>query len=198
MLVSGSDGELLDVWLLTQYYYCPRKIYFLVTMNVPHVPRKKMEFGSLKHESEKERLKERKTVYGFDPDKVEKVDHNVYAENEEYGIKGQIDTVLFLKSGDILVVDVKYSDFQRVFFNWRKQMVAYSLLAEAKYGKKIKKGLVYSIPKRKSFTIIITESDRLAIKRDVENINSLIMEERIPNVTKGKQCRYCEVEKYCA
>lgn len=33
---SGSDGRIqIDVWEIVQYYYCPRKLYFLRTLGTP-------------------------------------------------------------------------------------------------------------------------------------------------------------------
>jgi CRISPR-associated exonuclease Cas4 len=187
-----SDVSVSD---LVQYAYCPRKVYFSKVLGLGVVSRRKMDFGKKEHEREHRRSKERKMVYGFDRKDVKKVIHSVYVEHEEIGLYGQVDTVLEFEDGSLVPVEVKYSDFATVFKNWRKQLVAYGLLLEEKFGKKVEKGVLYFPKQKERIDVDITIEDKEFLIRDIERIRSLVRSEKMP---RGRnRCGYCEMRKFC-
>jgi len=192
---SPCDGD-VAVGDLVQYYYCPRKVYFLRVLGVTVPPRSKMRLGKSEHEKEYKRVKERTTVYGFDPHEVERVSHNVYVEHE-CGLYGQIDTVVVLRSGDVVPVEVKYSDQTVIFQNWRKQVVAYALLLRTVFGPRVKYGLIYFPRKKNGLTIAITHDDVAGVLNDVKRLRQLLASERLPRGAREAKCHYCEVAKFC-
>ncbi len=89
--LNHSTHELGTVTVndIVQHFYCPRKVYFLKTMQTPFKPRKKMVFGLETQEKEKKRVKERIDVYGFEKREVKAMHLNVEAYCEEIGLKGE-------------------------------------------------------------------------------------------------------------
>lgn len=182
----------ISVWELVQYYYCPKKLYFYKTLGIPVIARKKMEYGKKEHEMEHRRVKERKSIYGFENAKVY---HKIYVEDEELGLFGQIDTVLELENSDVIPVEVKYSDFKKIYENWKKQLIAYSLLLEKRFLKPVRLGIFYFPKQKKRIEVPITEQDKRFLIRDIERIRELVRSEKIP---RGRsRCGYCEVRKFC-
>ncbi|MEM3710205.1 MAG: hypothetical protein QXL46_04805 [Nitrososphaerales archaeon] len=58
MKASGYDGKIIiDVWDIVQYYYCPRKIYFLRTLGTPILKKRKMIEGKEEHLKKSRELK---------------------------------------------------------------------------------------------------------------------------------------------
>lgn len=194
---STSDGEMLTVFDLVQYYYCPRKVYFLQVLRVPVVPKRKMIYGQREQEEERKRVKERKDVFGIPRDDVEKIIRKMYIEDLKIRLCGQIDYVLKLKNGTIIPVDVKYTDFVTVHRNWKKQMTAYALLLESEFNCKVDKGVFYFPQQKESVFLEITSDDKRFVIIDLERIRELIRSERIPRKVSEKKCEYCEVRRYC-
>jgi CRISPR-associated exonuclease Cas4 len=187
-----SDISVSDI---VQYAYCPRKVYFLKTAGYPVAERKKMEYGKGEHTREHRRSGERTQVYGFERDDVRKVHHGLYVEDSKIGLYGQIDTVVELKDGRLVPVEVKYSQFASVFKNWKKQLVAYAVLLEAKFNRKVRRGVLYFPKQRKRIDVDITGEDKEFLLKDMESIRKIVRDEKIP---RGRdRCGYCEMKKFC-
>ncbi len=182
---------------IVQYNYCPKKVYFLKTLNLRIPPRRKMEYGREIHEQEMRKLERRKTVYGIPREKVERVEHSLHLEDPELGLAGTVDTVVIMKDGTPVPVEAKYTDLPKITWKIRKQLAAYALLLEKHYGKTVKKGVVYFPLQRKLLNTEITPIDKLAVKRDIQKIRQLIKSEKIPRKADKRKCGYCEARKYC-
>jgi CRISPR-associated exonuclease Cas4 len=188
----GPDISVSD---LVQYYFCPRKVYFSKVLGLPVAQKRKMEFGKEEHIREHRRLRERKSIYGFEREDIETVYHKLYVEDEKRGLFGQIDTVLELKDGSLVPLEVKYSDFVTVYSNWKKQLVAYALLLEKRFGKEVKKGVLYFPKQKKKVVVDIGAEDKKFVVRDIETIRKLVKSEKMP---RGRdRCGYCEMRKFC-
>lgn len=198
MRVSTYDGRIVTVFDVAQYFYCPRKVYYLRVLGVPAKPRRKMELGAEEQSREEERLTERATVYGFERSLVKEVMHRLYLENPEVGLAGQIDTVLRLKDGELIPVDSKYTDAVVVYRGFRKQLVAYALLLDYGFDVRTKRGILYFPQQKKVRQVPITEEDKHFLVKDLEAIRGILAEERLPAKVSEQKCGYCEVRKYCA
>ncbi len=159
--------------------------------------RPKMDMGKEEHEKEHRRVKERKTIYGFSEEEVSKVIHDLMLEDPQIGLYGIIDTVVVLKTGEIIPVDVKYSNATSVKINWKKQLIAYSLLLESRFNTLVKKGIIYLPAQHKQLQIDINIEAKEVVKQDILKIAELVRSEKMPNVSKGNQCNYCEMKKFC-
>ncbi len=182
---------------IVQYNYCPRKVYFLKTLNLKIPARRKMEYGRRIHEQEMKRLERRETVYGIPRERVERVVHNLHLEDPELNLVGSIDTAVILKDGMPVPVEAKYTDYPKVTWKLRKQLAAYALLLEKHYGKTVKTGIVYFPLQRKLVRVEITPIDKTAVRRDIQKIKQLVESERIPRKADKSRCGYCEARKYC-
>ncbi|MHC1593391.1 MAG: CRISPR-associated protein Cas4 [Methermicoccaceae archaeon] len=190
-----------ECWLqvsdITQFFYCPRKVYFRRVLGIEIAPRAKMELGKQEHEREYDRADERKGVYGIDREDVERVSQDVKVESCELGLYGRIDTVVFLKSGEVVPVEIKYTHTPRVSINWRKQIVAYALLLDHAHNKYVRRGVFYFQAQKRSVWVDITHEDKVTLMKDIERIREVMQSEKMPVVKKGKQCSYCEMAKFC-
>lgn len=108
-----------------------------------------------------------------------------------------VDTTIILKDGEVVPVDVKYTDAESVRLNWKKQLTAYALLLDSRFKTIVKRGFVYFPSKHKQIQIDIPDEAKAILKQDVKKIKELIDSEKMPNVSKGKQCSYCEMKKFC-
>lgn len=196
---STCDGRVLTITVfdIAQYFYCPRKVYYLRVLGVPAKARRKMELGAEEQSQEEDRLTERKKIYGFERDCVEEVMHRLYLENPRIGLAGQIDTVLRLKGGELIPVDSKYTDAIKVYRGYKKQLVAYALLLDYAFNVRTRRGILYFPQQKKVEEVPLTEEDKRFLIRDVEAIKRILEEERLPSKVTEERCGYCEVKRYC-
>lgn len=192
-----DEDDWIQVSDITQFFYCPRKVYFRRTLGIEVQPRAKMELGKEEHEKEHERAGRRRSVYGIEWERIERLCHDVMLENAELGLYGRIDSVIFLRSGEVVPVELKYTHTPRVSRNWHKQIVAYALLLEGEYHTSVRRGIFYFQAQKKTVWVNITHEDKVRLKGDIERIRRVIQSEKMPIAKKGKQCRYCEMEKFC-
>ena len=182
---------------IVQYNYCPRKVYFLKTLNLKIPARRKMEYGRKIHEQEMRKLERRKTVYGIPREKVERVEHNLHLEDPELNLTGTVDTVVILKDGTPVPVEAKYTDYPRLTWKLKKQLAAYAILLEKHYGKTVKQGIIYFPLQKKLLKVEITPIDKIAVKKDIQKIKMLVKSEKIPRKADKSKCKYCEARKFC-
>ena len=196
MRASGSAGE-FSVWEVYQYFYCPRKLYFIRKLSVYPPERKKMELGSAQHGREPGRSQRRRSIYGFPEEEVAAILHDIVLEDAGLGLYGRADTVLRLKSGELIPVDVKYSDLDFVSRAWRKQMVAYAVLLERKFGVRIKRGVVYVLPTKRLLSINLGAEEKAELLKDLRRMRRIVNSDTLPPKVSAEKCGYCEVGKYC-
>ncbi len=189
---------MIQVSDIAQYFYCPRKVYFLRTLGI-HPPEKpKMKMGKEEHEKEYQRVRERRDIFGFSADQVERLIHRLPAESSSLRLYGVVDAIVVLRTGEYLPVEVKFSNYYNVLRNRKKQLIAYALLLDEKFDTNVCRGIVYFSTARLSRIIEITCEDKIALKRDIENIRNLIQSEKMPEEKKGRRCNYCEMDKFCS
>lgn len=193
---SGSAGD-VSAWEVYQYFYCPRKLYFIRKLGLYPPERKKMKAGGEEHGSEHRRVKRRKTIYGFPEEEVDRVLKDIPLADEGLGLFGRADTVLRLKTGELIPVDVKYSDLSFVSLPWRKQIVAYSVLLEKKFGTRIKRGLIMLLPSKRVLWVSVSVDDKRALTQDLERMRRVTDSDAIPPKVSPEKCGYCEVKKFC-
>ncbi len=198
MKASGYDGKIIiDVWEIVQYYYCPRKIYFLRTLGIPILKKRKMTKGQEEHMKEIKRIKERKTIFNYNQDEVKAVYYKLSLEDHDLGLAGQIDLVIELKNNKILPVEIKYSEYMDAFRSRKKQLIAYAILLEKKFNRIVDEGILYFPDQNKQITLPISYEDKKHLIEDLEKIRKLILSEKLPVKSNMERCNYCEVVKYC-
>ncbi|MCX8182039.1 MAG: CRISPR-associated protein Cas4 [Candidatus Methanomethyliaceae archaeon] len=187
---------LLNANDLYQYYYCPRKIYYIKTLGL-HTTKKKMAHGKKEQDKEKKRLLERKDVFGIVRQNVRAILHDVYLEDEKIGLCGVVDVILVVNNGERIPVEIKYTDLVEVTYGRRRQLAAYALLIDAQFSTNTKRGIIYFPEQNKEVVVNITKEDKDGVLADLEKIRKLIKEERLPRQVCFKRCSYCEYLKIC-
>lgn len=196
MKVSPSTGE-FTVLELFMFSYCPREFYFSRKLGYAPPPLKKMEFAKRQHEREEERCERRKSVYGIQRDNISTILHDLSLRDEELGLYGKVDVVLKLISGELIPVEVKYSNLNKITKPWRKQLIAYAVLLERSLGTKINRGLIYILPSRHVFWLRIYPEDRAELKKDIQRMREIVSSDSIPIPVNQEKCGYCEFYRYC-
>jgi len=163
-------GETITVHDIVQYYYCPKKFYLLKVMCVPHTVRKKMGFGVKVHEIERRRMKERKCVYGFEWGLVEEVLWDLQLEVQSIKLRGRVDVVIRFLDGEMVPVEVKYTDQVLLRRPYLKQLYAYALLLDEFFKTNVKRGVLYFSKQRVSRMVEISHSDKREILSDIKKI----------------------------
>jgi CRISPR-associated exonuclease Cas4 len=193
---SGSAGE-ISVWEVYQYFYCPRKLYFIRKLGIYPPERKKMELGAGQHEKEPGRTKRRTSIYGFPVEDVKRVLHDMPLEDRELGLFGKVDTAVELRSGEVILVDVKYSDVGFVTRAWKKQMVAYAVLLERALGRRVDRGMIFLLPSKRVLWVRLTAEDKMELPRDLERMRRVVESDSLPQKVSRERCGYCEVARFC-
>ncbi|MBM5805556.1 MAG: CRISPR-associated protein Cas4 [Candidatus Verstraetearchaeota archaeon] len=193
---AGEDVT-VTVFDIAQYFYCPRKVYYLRVLGAPTKPRKKMEVGREEQSREEERLTERKTIYGFEREKVKEVVYRPYLEAPDIGLAGQLDVLLKMEDGELIPVDSKYTEGIGVPRQYRKQIVAYVVLLDHAFGIKTKRGIIYFPQQKEAVEVTVTEEDKHSMSRDIQRIRQILLKEVIPRKVADEKCGYCEVRRYC-
>ncbi len=194
---STSAGDSITVFDIVQYYYCPRKVYFLRVLEVPVTIRQKMEYGQQIDDKEKRRMMERKQIYGFDRNLVENIFQKLHVEASEIGLRGQVDVALQLKTGEYLPVDTKYTDEVVVQRHYRKQLYAYALLLDYRFNTSVTRGIIYFAKQREVQHVKVTNENKKSLLRAIQRIKDMMSTEEIPKKVAKNKCGYCEVKKYC-
>jgi len=195
---STSGGKLVvSAGDISQYYYCKRKLYFLKVLGVPAPARRKMERGREVDEAEGRLMARRKTLYGFERGEIAEVIEGLYLFDEELGLEGEVDQTVILKSGEVIPVDVKYTDIPTIQKHYKKQLTAYAILLDKQFNTNVRRAVVRFAKQRKSVHTPITWKDKKTLMAELQNIRSLINNETIPKPASPEKCRYCEVRKYC-
>jgi CRISPR-associated exonuclease Cas4 len=189
--------DMLAVSDITQYFYCPRKVYFMKTLGIKIKAKPKMDMGKEEHEKEHRRVKERNTVYGFPEEEIAQVIHDLAVEDIKIGLYGMVDTTIIMKSKEVVPVDVKYTDAESVRINWKKQLIAYAILLDSRFETTVRRGFVYLPSKHRQIQVDIPDEAKVVLKQDIIKIKALIDSEKMPPVSKGNQCGYCEMKKFC-
>ncbi len=210
-----SDQKIiLTVNDLTQYFYCPRKFYFLRVLQVPVVAPSKMKLSAQRvHEQEARRNKYRKkSIYGFDPDEIITLQHDVPLFSARLGLKGIADVIIEVRrplnvqvqndlfSRQVIPVDIKYTDRCVVRRQWRIQLAALALLIEEDHvmgNIKITQGIIHFSRQRTSVKVPITTVDGKQVLETLKKLRELYHQERMPKAVSSRKCSYCEVHRFC-
>ena len=178
---------MIDVSDIVQYLYCPRKLYFIRVVGLK-IKKPKMEVGKEVHGEVAKALKRRK-IEG-------EILENVYLESQKYRIKGCVDAVI-RRGEEYIPVDIKFSRFRTLFYQWKMQLVAYAVLVEENFGCKVRRAYVYLTESNDWIEVKIMPEDKEALVNIIRKVEEIIREEKYPQACKSKKCNYCEVSKFC-
>ncbi len=196
MEVGGVAMEpgLVPVTELRQWTYCPRVVYYHMTMPGAGRNTYKMEEG-LRAQEMFESLEMRRTLreYGLSGAKRE---FGIWLSDGELGLSGKLDVLL---RGDEVaaVVDFKLTA-GGVGENHKVQLAGYSLLVEKLLGLKAETAFLFRIPDDQVFAVPVTVELRESVKRVVAQIRWMRENEELPDATANRgKCVECEYMNYC-
>lgn len=182
--------------MIRQYFYCPRKIYWMHIhrINKPRIPQ--VARGERIHE---------KVWYGrktVDKRSI-KVKRQVYVYSKKLNLSGMIDIVIYIIKNsnieEIIPVEVKTSSIPTS--KPRKpdlmQLVAYIVLLNEKSGI-TRRGILYYKDIDKRFEISLNNFLYSELLIALRKIREIISNELFPDATSDtRRCFSCEAKKFC-
>jgi CRISPR-associated exonuclease Cas4 len=185
---------------LKQYIYCPRLIYYHHCLPQIRPITYKMEAGLAAQDEEELREARRSLrVYGL---KRGECQSNVSLESEGLGLRGQVDLVIKtddnpLAEVELIPVDYKLSDRQ-LGLHFKLQLVAYGLLLQEHYELPVKRGFLYSIPRRRAVEVAFTPTLRTRLTQALVEMKEITLKEFMPTPTRQRaKCESCEFRRFC-
>ena len=170
--------NLINVSDLNQYFYCPRRYWYLKYFNTQGNNYYR-EDGKIKHKNKSKRGK------WF---------NEMYLESSDLGLKGKID-VLEKENNEIKPIERKRG--QDYYFNDELQLAGYCLLLEDNIGEKICEGIIYLYGVDQRIYINITDKHRNKICQVISEMKNLTVEE-VPSFAKNlNKCKKCSTREYC-
>lgn len=181
---------------IIEYLFCPRYTYFEYVLAIPQYEEKnyKVMKGREVHDLKLERNKEylRRKIGA----KQKWVDQ--YLTNSV--LRGKVDEVLLLEDDTLAPLDYKFAEYKdRIFDTYRQQLICYAILIEENFSKEVNKGyLVYVRSKNKLVEVLISEEEKLEVKKSIEQISWIMEENYFPKATKyKKRCLNCTYRNIC-
>lgn len=183
-----------------QYIYCPRLIYYHHCLPQIRPITYKMEAGIAAQDEEELRAARRSLrLYGLTRGECET---NVYLESETLGLKGQVDLVIktddnLLGEVEVIPVDYKLSG-KETGVHFKLQLVAYGLLLQEQYGLPVRRGFLYSIPKRRAVEVDFTPTLCTRLSQALVEMKDITAREFMPPPTRQRaKCQVCEFRRFC-
>ena len=172
--------ELVNVSDLNQYKYCPRRYWYLHFYDTQGRNYYRVE-GKTKHGN-----------------KATRGDwlNELYLESDSLGLKGKID-VLDLEDGRSVPIERKRAGGGDYYWNDEVQIAGYCMLLEEHVDESVREGAIYLYETDQRMHIPITESHREAVRKIVEAIRSMTVENIPPLVDSSNKCEACSARSYC-
>lgn len=182
---------------IIEYLYCPRFTYFEYVLRIPQNEDKfyKVQRGREVHDEKLDQNKNylRKRIG------VQKKWIDQYLGKT--GLRGKVDEVLKLYDGTYAPLDYKFAQWNdKVYSTYKQQLYCYAVLIEENFQQaKVEKGfLVYTRSRHKLIEIPITEKEKLKIKDSMQQMLSIIQNNKFPKATKAKKkCINCTYRNIC-
>ena len=185
---------------LKQYFYCPRILYYHHCLPGVRPVTYKMEAGLAAQDEEEVRQARRSLrVYGLRRGECET---NLYLESSGLGLRGRADLVIKTddnSKGELELIPVDYKLTRgRMGQHFKLQLLAYGLLLEETRQVPVRRGFLYSIPKRRATEVAFTPRLRASLRRALAVMQDIVEQEQMPSPTKQRaKCEVCEFRRFC-
>ncbi|MBN2386022.1 MAG: CRISPR-associated protein Cas4 [Anaerolineales bacterium] len=180
---------------LKQWVYCPRILYYAVCLPDVRPITFKMQAGiEAGHDEEGRESRRSLHTYGLDEGRKE---FNASLVSDRLGLRGIVDMVIWLDDEDeVIPVDYKLSEIAGTHF--KLQLAAYGLMLEEASGLIVKRGFLYSIPRRKADEIPIDNRLRDGLTATLDAMHCMLRYETMPEPTPQRaKCAACEFRRFC-
>ena len=191
---SVADLNLLPVTELRQWVYCPRVVYYHLTMPGAGRSTYKMQEG-LRAQELIESLEMRRTLREYGLSEAER-QFGVWLSDPTTGLSGKLDLLL---RGDTTaaVVDFKLTSGE-VEENHRMQLAGYAVLVESVLGLSVPTTFLFRIPDNIVTAVPVTDELRQKVSQGVTAIREMREIQELPEPTPLRaRCAECEYANYC-
>jgi CRISPR-associated exonuclease Cas4 len=172
--------ELVNVADLNQYTYCPRRYWYLHFYDTQGRNYERVD-GKTKHANQSTRgnwLNE------------------LYIESDSIGLKGKID-VLDLEDGRAIPVERKRAESGDYYKSDEVQLAGYCMLLEDHLNEPVREGAIYIYETDQRMHIPITADHRETVRKQIEAIQSMTVDQIPPFTDNPSKCEACSVRSYC-
>lgn len=177
---SSFKDELVYVSALNEFTYCPRRYYYQRFYDEIGDPYELVD-GRSKHERQARRG-------GWVTER--------YLRSDELGLHGKID-VVETDEGRPTPIERKRAESSSYYPSDELQLAGYCMLLETAIGEPINVGYIYLYSTDTRHAVRITDEHREAVRRVVDRIRSLSVEEVPPLVESRSKCEACSAREYC-
>lgn len=192
-MLDQNNLLLFTITDLKQYMYCPRVFYYHTCLPDVRPITYKMQAGIEAHETEPKRAARRSLEVVGAPDGTRHFE--VAVQSLTLGLTGRLDEVIETPT-ECIPVDYKLA--RQAGEHFKIQLTAYAMLLEEQFQVKVKRGLLYLIPLRKSLDVPITPALRQKVMQALEEMRRIAMTEWMPTPPSNhRQCVDCEFRRFC-
>ncbi|MEM2211366.1 MAG: CRISPR-associated protein Cas4 [Nitrososphaerales archaeon] len=192
--MSEDEAQLIPIFLIKQYHFCPRIVYFSEVLGVRERITELMREGEELHKDEEERDKRRKTLLGkrLGPIGISQL----CLKSMRLNLQGKVDVIQI--GEEVVIVERKASKaLRRVPKNHLYQIAAYSLLVEDVLGKNVKKALIHYLKSDKVVIVEITDDIKKHVLWTLNQIKKIIEYEYLPPYKERVACKTCGYRWVC-
>jgi CRISPR-associated exonuclease Cas4 len=189
-----ADLNLLPVTELRQWEYCPRVVYYHLTMPGAGRSTYKMQEG-LRAQELIENLEMRRTLREYGLSDAER-QFGVWLSDPATGLSGKLD-LLLRGEKTAAVVDFKLTSGE-LGENHRMQLAGYAVLVERVLGLSVPTTFLFRIPDNKVIAVPVTDELRQRVSQGVTAIRNMRESQELPEPTPVRaRCVECEYANYC-
>lgn len=180
---------------LKQWAYCRRILYYQMCLPQVRPTTYKMQAGREAGLAEVERERRRSlSAYGLTEGRRE---FEVPLLSSTLGLRGKPDMIIWLDaSREAIPVDYKLSESAAEHF--KLQIAAYGVMIEESSGYNVRRGFLYSIPKRRAEEIRLDRRLRDKLMTTLNEMRAMLRSEAMPEPASSlNKCLACEFRRFC-
>jgi len=175
------------------YAYCPIIVYITHVLGIRETETEYMAYG-------REREIETAVVAAIKLVNAVEVRRRINVESKTLGLSGVVDYVLVTRSGELVPLDIKWSEaLKSPKTDHVLQLAAYALMLEESFGAMVKMGLLYYITSGggRIFRIFMTSELRRRLESAVRDMVDIIKRGPVNVRINKRRCISCNYRPYC-
>jgi CRISPR-associated exonuclease Cas4 len=195
--MSFEDEELIPVYFIKRFHFCPRTVYFEAVLGYKEYKKEYMIEGEEEHEREERKIERRKNVFPYSNEEVLELWNGLNLKSEKLGIMGKIDSIVKTKKGTYLIERKNSYGYKKPNRDHLYQAAAYALLAEENLKIKIDYIKIHYLKNNKIFTIKLSQDLRKHVIWTIEKIKEIIDKAYLYPFVKKPYCEGCGFADIC-
>lgn len=116
--------------------------------------------------------------------------------SDRFGLAGRADVVEIHSDGEIVPVEHKITPSNRIR-HAKLQLCGQSICLEEMFGKRVRRGAVYSSHSRQRVYVDFTEETRRHTLQIVEDIRKMLLKSELPPPVNDARCTNCSLVQVC-